>query len=244
MRRISQNWRPRATLFEAFCLALTWLLTGPGFASAQEEEATVVFFNLAPSFGIDAPVFDDQGRTLEGTNYLAMLYAGPAGETISAIPPAETFRTNKAGYFGNPQNAQRNIPAVVPGDQAFVQVRAWDARLGATYEEAQARNIGGYGESEVFTVITGGCFQCILRYLVGLESFSLRPINGVIARLFRSTQSEIVIQAYGSFPRYQLQQTGALNQQWQNIGEPTAELSSTNSTTGTNQFFRIVGFSQ
>ena len=116
--------------------------------------------------------------------------------------------------------------------------------VGATYEEAQARKIGGYGESEVFGVITGGCFQCGPRGLVGLKAFSLRPINGVIARLFRSTESEIVIQAYVSFPRYQLQQTGALNQQWQSIGEPTAELCSTNSTTGTNQFFRIVGFSQ
>jgi len=193
---------------------------------------------------VDAPVFDDKSAPLQGTNYLAMLYGGPTPENIIAIPPAEIFRTGSlAGYFDNPENARRTIPGVIAGREAFVRVRAWDARLGPTYEEAQARNIGGYGESEAFAVQTGGCFQCDPKGLVGLKSFSLRPLNGVIARFFRRTESEIVIQAYGSFPRYQLQQITALelNQSWQNIGEPTAELNFTNTITDTSRFFRVVG---
>jgi hypothetical protein len=92
--------------------ATLWLLLSfvLGVTSSSAQEATVVFYNLAPSFGVDAPVFDDKGRPLEATNYLAMLYGGPAPEAISAIPPAEAFRTNRAGYFGNPQNSQRRIP--------------------------------------------------------------------------------------------------------------------------------------
>jgi hypothetical protein len=217
------------------------LLLGNGFASAQGNDANIIFSNYVLSFGVDAPVFDDKGQPLNGTNYPAMLYGGPAPEAISGIAPAETFRTNRPGYFYNPQNGLRNIPGVIPGDQAFVQVRAWDARLGASYEEAEARNIGGYGESEVFTVITGGCFQCIPRYLVGLKSFSLRPINGVIARLFRNSQTEIVIQAYGSFSHYQLQQAAAFDQPWQNVGEPATNVTASIKTDGPSAFFRVIG---
>ena len=61
---------------------------------------------------------------------------------------------------------------------AWLQVRAWDARLAMTYEEVSALGIGGYGESAVFYQQGGDPYDIlgIPPRLIGLQSFSLRAI--------------------------------------------------------------------
>ena len=57
-------------------------------------------------------------------------------------------------------------------------MRAWDASLGGTYEEAVRTGLGGYGESDLFEALAGAPTGAGTEYafLVGLESFSLRPV--------------------------------------------------------------------
>jgi len=64
------------------------------------------------------------------------------------------------------------------GGWAWLQVKVWDLRLGATFEEAVAKGCGGYGQSELFYA-RGTPFWDIYpgRHLVGLKSFSvLEPV--------------------------------------------------------------------
>ena len=62
---------------------------------------------------------------------------------------------------------------------AWLQVRAWDARLGGTYEEVMGLGIGGYGESPLFYARGNSPFAdppIPPAPLIGLQSFSLRPV--------------------------------------------------------------------
>jgi hypothetical protein len=145
------------------------------------------FSNLRPTAGINAPVFDADGKALEGTNYLAALYVG---NSVDSMEPAieydgaplmavRTFRTGAAaGYLFN--NPPMVLATNVSGGEmlVWVQMRAWDAALGATYEAVLDLGLGGYGESPLFQAIPGheGIEGPLPRDLVGLESFSLRPV--------------------------------------------------------------------
>jgi hypothetical protein len=103
----------------------------------------------------DAPVYVGAvgGTKAEGAAYLAQLYAGPSDAALAAIGTALPFRTAAAaGYWTATALA---IPTVVPGADARVQVKAWAAASGATYEAAAAAN-GQVGASTIFTVKTGG----------------------------------------------------------------------------------------
>ena len=60
-----------------------------------------------------------------------------------------------------------------------MQVRAWDARLGPTYEQVAALGLGGYGESPTFFAQGSNPFADPPQPpapLIGLQSFRLRPI--------------------------------------------------------------------
>jgi hypothetical protein len=154
-------------------------------------QSTFEFRNLSPAFGIDAPVFDAEGTPLEGANYLVELWGGA---TVDSLSPAITCFSNQrviipflsgasAGYFrddGGGRGGADNISivAVPPGGWAWLQVRAWGAQMGATYEEAAARGLGGYGESPLFYAQGGYPYDFFTPppRLIGLQSFSLRPV--------------------------------------------------------------------
>ena len=156
-------------------------------AGEVHAQSSFYFSNMQPSAGIDAPVFDGNGIPLSGTNYVAMLYGGT---TVDSLTPARsrshpafieapvpfTFMPlGKAGYF--PPSIV-GITTVDCGGLAWLQVRAWDARLGATFEDVMAQGIGGYGQSELFQ--SRGGFDCTIPgppgNLFGLKSFSLLPV--------------------------------------------------------------------
>src|SRR6266446_6067335 len=106
---------------------------------ACRGQSTYIFNNYI----VGAPVFDSSGSRLSGTNYVAVLYGGVRPDslqlggnlfTLTPMTPVPfTFMLNgMAGYFRGGTVEVNSMPA---GGFAWLQVRAWDARLGATYDE-------------------------------------------------------------------------------------------------------------
>lgn len=154
--------------------------------SSFEASGQGTFFlqNYSPSDGVNAPVFDAQSVPLAGSDYLAELWGGP---TPDSLAPAVSFGSRVmapfltgrgAGYFQHMSVVDVEIPSVPGGAWAWLQVRAWDARLGATYEAVVASGLGGYGESNFLQLIAGGAGvpPSLPAPLIGLQSFSLREI--------------------------------------------------------------------
>ncbi len=152
-----------------------------GSAMAQ---ATFTFANIFTGMGLDAPVFDAQGSRLSGNDYLAVLYGGPTMTSLSlanvgnSVMPPVGFTyvppSGQAGYFFLGGGVE--IDSVPCGGTPWLQVRAWDARLGSSYEAVEALGEGGYGESNIFQKQGGDpCVNPMPNQpLLGLQSFSLR----------------------------------------------------------------------
>jgi hypothetical protein len=162
--------------------ALAWLTT----VNSSFGQSTFGFVNYIEG-GLDAPVFDSNGNRLVDTDYVAMLYGGLTTDSLTPaygdgfqvmLPEPFTYRPDLGGgYFGRPGYVTVN--GVPGGGVAWLQVRAWDARLGATYEDVVALGIGGYGGSNLFQRSGGnpnGGVPTPPEPLVGLQSFSLSPI--------------------------------------------------------------------
>src|SRR5579872_1192961 len=136
---------------------LLWLASSTVEPILAAPPGEVRFSNYA--FGIlDAPFFDNLGQRLSGTNYLAELYAGVDSDSLFGIGPAARFSTGPtAGYF---DGGTVLLPAGVTGGgcgPAWVQVRAWAAAGGTTFEQA---TLGGYWtgtSSTIYLPYTGGC---------------------------------------------------------------------------------------
>ena len=199
---------------------------------------------------VNAPVFDAMGRPLSGTNYLAELWGAATPDFLAPLVLIDRGNSREivpfldSGYFiGTSSSDALSVLTVPPGGWAWLQVRAWEARLGATYEEAVVRGLGAYGESPLFYAQGSGFSPngILPAPLVGLQSFNLRPATAVLLRGIRQQGDQIVIEWNPGFKRYQLQQTAVLGQPWQNVGEPTTATSATNSISGSAQFFRVIG---
>ncbi len=115
------------------------------------------------------PIFEADGTTpLSGLRYRAGLWVGPAPDALAPTGTSSSFLSGaSAGIFAGDL---RFLPNVPPDTEIWVQVRAWDSYFGATYEQAAA--IGRAGQSEPFTVITGG-YGAPPGQLTGLKSFRL-----------------------------------------------------------------------
>jgi len=147
---------------------------------------------------VNAPVFDAQGARLEGSNYAAELWGSATPDSLS---PVLTYATGQrvivpflsglgAGYFMDPEGRafgdQLTVPGVPPGTGlAWLEVRAWDTRLGATYEDVAARGLGGFGESPLFSAHGSNPLDLlgVPAPLIGLQSFSLVPEPSAVALL-------------------------------------------------------------
>jgi hypothetical protein len=150
--------------------------------TAQEA---FIFRNYRPDAGVDAPVFDALGNRLAGTNYVAMLWGGPTPEALAparefdrvTIMPPIPFTYAPGGVDGYYSYGTVLITTVC-GIEAWLQVRAWDVRLGSSYEEVVGLGVGGYGQSPLFQL--HGADFCLPNPpppvpLIGLQSFSLVP---------------------------------------------------------------------
>lgn len=107
-------------------------------------------------FGVTnhAPIFDIDGSTpLNGSAFVAQLYAGPALNLLRPVGQPSPFRIGfDAGFFVSKVIALPNVP---PSGTAWVQVRVWEQARGGSYEEARALG-GRFGRSQVMTVLAGG----------------------------------------------------------------------------------------
>jgi len=128
----------------------------------------------------DAPVFLDTvggPNKASGAAYMAQLYAGPSASALAAIGSPVPFLTGTgAGYW---RSAALAIPSVAPGGTASVQIRAWAASAGATYEAALASGSGFGTSTPILSVVTGGAGSppSLPTDLAGLSSFA---ITGVV----------------------------------------------------------------
>jgi hypothetical protein len=141
---------------------------------------------------VNAPVFDSLGGLLEGPNYVAELWGGV---TPGSLTPALAFFSHQrvfvpflsgsgAGifrdlYLGRGSADHPTVLGVPPyTGTAWLEVRAWDVRLGATYEDVVVRGLGGYGESPLFAAHGSDptALQSLPAPLIGLQSFSLHAV--------------------------------------------------------------------
>lgn len=147
-------------------------------AQAQGTLAFGNYFGVGDS-RVDAPVFDEDGVTrLEGTAFLTQLYVATQPAALAAVGEPRPFRTGTAaGYVARETVV---LPGIPGGTRVYVEMRAWAAAAGPTYEVALASG-GKTGASEAFSVICGnaGSPPTVPTDLVGLKSFSLHRIQGV-----------------------------------------------------------------
>lgn len=142
-------------------------------ASAQGQ---FNFTNFSPP-GVDAPIFDAGGVTkLAGNAYWAQAYVGTDAASLAPVGAAVNFlEGDGAGYFFGPALAT----TFAGKTQVLVQVRAWEAAKGNTYDAAKAAG-GKYGSSESVSVVVAVAPD-LPPDLVGLKSFSLVPEPSVMA---------------------------------------------------------------
>jgi hypothetical protein len=151
------------------CL-LTSLLTV--CALAMFAQGTVNFVNLNVGAGLNAPVFlGDMTTKASGPGFTAELLAGPNAVNLASVATTGFLTGAGAGYF---QGGVVTIGSVAPGATAFLQVRVFDTASGS-FPFAQA-NLGGiWGQSSIFSVVTGGAGSPPITPapLAGLTSFSI-----------------------------------------------------------------------
>ncbi len=165
-------------------IGMVGLLGGFFSPDSCPADASFMFVNHYSLYPyVDAPIFDASGNPLAGSNFLADLVVGPSQDSLqpvySLVVPhvlvtGLPFKTTTPGYILGESVVARSL---VPGQVGWLQVRAWEAALGATYDEAVAQGLGGYGESPLFQgygyIIVG---QELGAPLFGLQSFTLRPV--------------------------------------------------------------------
>lgn len=141
-------------------------------------QGTVNFVNKVAGGVLDAPVFNTDGTTkLSGADYLAQLYAGTSASSLTAVGSSFAFKAN--GYFNG---GSVTVPGIAGATVATLQVRAWAAAGGATYEAAVGAGKAA-GMSETFTVTLGnpsGTPPTVPADMVGMKSFSLTGGGGPV----------------------------------------------------------------
>jgi hypothetical protein len=144
-------------------------------AASTYAQGTINFVNRIVGV-VDAPVsLENGGARLAGADgWVAVLYGGAPGGAMAAVGAPIKFRDGTGiGYW--PGEA-RTIPGVAENGTASLQVKVFNTALGASFEEVQAKGLGGWGQSAVLaSVATGGGLNPPTP-MTGLAAFTAAPI--------------------------------------------------------------------
>jgi hypothetical protein len=143
----------------------------------SHAQGTVNFNTRVVEDNIFARAFDLDGETpLTGPEFRAQLWGGPSVGAMAPLTDPVMFQDPP--FDGYISAGTVVIPAVPPGGEAWLQVRAWYFTTGETWESASAR-----GESNVIT-ITAGTPPLPAPNLIGLRPFIIpEPSTIVLAVL-------------------------------------------------------------
>lgn len=121
---------------------------------------------------VDAPITDDKGVKLDGAAYLAQAYVGKTADSLAPVGAALPFRTGAAaGYITSTATTIANAP---DGTPLFVQLKAWAAAGGTSYEAAYAAGkLAGFSN---IVPVTAAEAPNLPQPMVGLTSFALAAI--------------------------------------------------------------------
>jgi len=142
-------------------------------------QGTVNFSNLGAFTGeADSAVYIDSvgGTKAEGTAYWAQLYADNAG-TMTAIGVPVNFGTGDfLGGYVSPSNVE--VPFAAGDTTVAVEMRAWDAASGNSYEAALGAQ-GMVGISNPVNVLLGnpaGSPPTLAGNLTGMTAFAVTQV--------------------------------------------------------------------
>ncbi len=152
-------------------------------------QGTIDFSNSKPPL-VDAPIVDAAGQPVGSAYRVGAYLLHPGGEagylfqaSIRDVPETSTG----SGYF---QAGVHEITGVSPASSVTIEVRAWPAHAGSTYEQALA-NGAAVGRSAPITVIVGGPVPPapprLPPTLLGLQGFQLSPASSPRYRLTQSS---------------------------------------------------------
>ena len=134
-------------------------------------QGTVWFSNKSGQV-LDVPFFNDAGERLEGTNYLAQLYAGRSADALVTVGTPIPFMSGaNSGYF---QGGSVLVPFIPWRGEVWVQVRAWRAGGASAFETAALSGSWTGISSTLFLDSTGdpdggGSPPFLPRLLIGLR---------------------------------------------------------------------------
>jgi len=135
------------------------------------------FGNRVTIAGIDSKVFAPGGATpLDGAAYLAQAYVGADVNSLAPVGTAVPFRSGAAaGYI----SSTIVTTPFAGGTSVTVEMRAWEAAKGTSYEAALAAG-GMFGSSNPIT-LTVAVAPNTPPDMVGLTSFALVPEPSTMA---------------------------------------------------------------
>lgn len=142
------------------------------FAASAFAQGTVNFSTRAGA--VNAPVTYAKDSSLVNGDFFGQLYAAAPGGTLAPVGAPVPFRSDAGrGYIT--AGGTITIPGVAAGSSAQVKLVAWAAAVGATYDAAKAAGQGGFNESGVITINTGGG-TLPPAALTGLQGFAVSAI--------------------------------------------------------------------
>lgn len=155
------------------------VVTSPPFELTVFElvsGGTILFETRYSPFGVDVPVFLEDGVTLaSGPGFLAQLYGGATEAALAALgAPVTLLSGTRAGYVSGGVRFLEDVP---PRGTAAVQMRVWETMY-ASFEEAKAWG-GRIGMSAILEVQAGG-WGDPPAVLAGMPGFMIHPSGPVI----------------------------------------------------------------
>jgi hypothetical protein len=121
--------------------------------------------------------------SLEGSEWRVELYGGGTQDSLRPVinilyGTREILSLAAPGYFRS-GSGFLSVVGVPAGGWAWLQVNVWDSGLGASFEDAVTRGMGGYGQSALFYAQGGYPIEPLPTppgFLIGLQSFSVLAV--------------------------------------------------------------------